>query len=174
VILVTGFGPFGAIVDNPSGRLARAVHGARVSGETIVGLTLPVAYDRGLALALRYGRAADCRAVIGFGVAATRSGVAVERVARNRLGQTPDVDGRTPALVEPDGPDVVPASAEPSALAAALGVGLSDDAGAYVCNAWLYRITRGLPGTPVAFVHVPPAGLSAPRFLEGLGRWLDL
>jgi len=172
VILVTGFGPFGEIRDNPSGRLARAVHGARLGGHTVVGLTLPVAYDRGLRMALRHASAADCAAVIGLGVAAGRSGIEVERVARNRANETPDVDGVVPAIVEPGGPSEVRASADVEALAAELGAGLSDDAGAYVCNAWLYRLTRGLPGTPVAFVHVPLCGVPTERFLDGLDRWL--
>jgi hypothetical protein len=52
-------------------------------------------------------------------------------------------------------------------LALALGANVSDDAGRYVCNAWLYRVARGFPA-PVGFVHVPPSGLDPAILLAGL------
>lgn len=171
MILVTGFGPFGQVRDNPSGALASAVHGSRLLGHTLVGLELPVSYARGPALALAAARAADCEAVIALGVATTRQQVEVERYAHNRVCDTPDIDGVIPDAVEPGGPDRLVASLDAGALAAALGAGVSEDAGGYVCNALFYRLLRALPGVPVSFVHVPERGLPALEFLQGLRRW---
>ena len=50
---------------------------------------------------------------------------------------------------------------------------MSEDAGGYVCNGWLYRVGRALPDTPVCFVHIPPTGLAPERLLEGLRGWLS-
>jgi pyrrolidone-carboxylate peptidase len=68
------------------------------------------------------------------------------------------------------GPAEVRATLDVEALAEALGAGVSDDAGAYVCNAWLYAVTRGLPGVPVGFVHVPDQGMPEDQLLAGLAR----
>ena len=50
--LVTGFGPFLDVSDNPSGRIARAVNGARVDGLALHGLELPVRFLDGPARAV--------------------------------------------------------------------------------------------------------------------------
>ncbi len=172
MILVTGFGPFGEVTDNPSGALAMAVHGARVAGHTVVGVELPVSYSRGLAAAVRAAREAPCDAVIGVGVATSRERVEVERFGHNRTGPTPDIDGEVPGVLEPGGPARFESSLPAGALAAALGAAVSEDAGGYVCNGWLYRVGRALPGIPVCFVHIPPAGMAAERLLGGLRGWL--
>jgi len=169
MILVTGFGPFGPVVDNPAARLARAVHGRRTGGETVVGLVIPTSFARGPAATIAAARLVGPRFVIGIGVATTRSGVEVERRAvATGDGRTPDVDGAT--LDRLDGPDVVASTLDPERLAAVLGADLSDDAGRYVCNAWLYQVARALD-VPVGFVHVPSDGLDPERLLTAL-RWL--
>ncbi|HKX45494.1 MAG TPA: pyrrolidone-carboxylate peptidase, partial [Planctomycetota bacterium] len=43
--LVTGFGPFLDVDDNPSGAVARALDGARVGPFEVVGRELPVLFD---------------------------------------------------------------------------------------------------------------------------------
>lgn len=169
MVLVTGFGPFGAVVDNPAARLARGVDGRRTGGETVVGRVIPVSYARGPDATIAAARMFRPRFVVGIGVATARSGIEVERRAvAIGDGRTPDVDGVV--QVRLDGPDVVAATLDAERLAAALGADLSDDAGHYVCNAWLYRVARALD-VPVGFVHVPSAGLDAERLLAAL-RWL--
>ena len=47
------------------------------------------------------------------------------------------------------------------AFAGALGGVVSEDAGRYVCNAWLYRTVCALGSEiPVLFLHIPPAGFA--------------
>jgi pyroglutamyl-peptidase len=167
VILVTGFGPFKTVVDNPSAAVVRQISGARVAGRTVVGLELPVSFARAPGLVLDAARRLDVDLVVGFGVAMSRDRVCVERRAARPAGsRSPDVDGVSDYVV--DGPDLALSTADTATLAAAMGAALSDDAGSYVCNAWLYEVSLGLPDVPVAFVHVPPAGIEASRVLDGL------
>lgn len=169
MILVTGFGPFGAVVDNPAARLARAVHGRRIGGHTVVGCVIPVSYARGPDTTIALARDLGPRFVVGLGVATARGTVEVERRAiAAGDGRTPDVDGVI--LDRLDGPDVVHATLDAERLAAALGADLSDDAGRYVCNAWLHRVAQALD-VPVGFVHLPADGLDPERLLTAL-RWL--
>ena len=168
MILVTGFGPFLDVTDNPSARLARAVDGALVGPHRVRGLVLPVSYERAVAATLDAGREAVL--VLGTGVARTRTETRLElRAVRDRNEESDDVDGCRGGWNAADGPASVEASLGAGA-AEALGVGCSSDAGTYVCNAWLYGVVRGLPGRPVGFLHLPPAGFPPSRLLAGLAR----
>lgn len=157
MILLTGFGPFLDVDDNPSAGIVRALHGRRIVGETVVGEVLPVSYERAPARTIALARALSPRLVLGLGVARGRDEASVECVGRRVVGATPDVDDRLPAALA-DGPDEVPASIDVRHLAEALGASLSTDAGRYVCNAWLYRVAGALR-VPVGFVHVPLEGV---------------
>lgn len=169
MLLVTGFGPFGDIIDNPSARVARAIEGWRVRGETVVTRVLPVSYARAPAEVIALATYLRPRLVLGLGVAATRSGVEVERRGLRAGGEAVDVDGLG---WEPGaGPDVLASTLDVAKLAGALGAEESDHAGAYVCNAWLYEVTRAL-SVPVGFVHVPLAGIEPPRLAAGLATLL--
>lgn len=79
----------------------------------------------------------------------------------------PDVDGVCVADLEPDGPALRRASIDCERFAAALDAEVSEDAGAYVCNAWLYQALGHLD-LPTGFLHIPPAGMDAARLLRGL------
>lgn len=130
----------------------------------MVGVELPVRFLEGPDLAVAWARSCGARWVVGLGVASRRDRVSVERFATRATCGRPDIDGFAPPTCG-DGPEHVPASLDPVALARALDAELSDDAGGYVCNAWLYRVTLALPEARVGFVHLPPAGL-APEALR--------
>ncbi len=167
MILVTGFGPFPGVEHNPSATAARAVDGLRVGGETLVGLVLPVSYRRAPQAVIELAHTLGARAVVCLGVASRRTRVEVERRAtRATDAERPDVDGDL--RPEATGPEVLHATAPVDALARALRASVSDDAGTYVCNALLYELVGALPDVPVAFVHVPTAGISRDRLLRGL------
>jgi pyroglutamyl-peptidase len=191
VLLVTGFGPFLEVTDNPSAALARGVDGAvipslssallRTTGAPrglrgaaggpvrVVGQVLPVSFARAPDLVVQAARALDAVAVLGFGVAVTRPLPCVERVARVSCVPRPDVDGVVLERLAPLGAlEAVPTTIDAAALADALGAELSDDAGGYVCNAWLYRVAQALPDRGVGFVHVPVTGLDPARLLAAL------
>lgn len=161
MILVTGFEPFGGLARNPSGDLARALHGGSVRGAV-----LPVDYARvgdelrALLADGPYG------AVILLGVAVGRARISLERVAVNhRNADRPDVSGALPDRPEvvPGGPaayfSTLPLEALRDDLAAAgVPVEISLTAGDYLCNTAFYLARHALDatGTPCGFVHLPP------------------
>jgi pyroglutamyl-peptidase len=161
-ILVVGFGPFLDVGDNPAARLARAVDGRTSDGFRVVGREMPVSYRRAPELTAAWAREAGAAAVLGVGVARGRAVPMVERRARGECDGVPDVDGELVALA---GDRVSPVADE---LARALGVAVSDDAGRYVCNAWLHRVLDLLPDRPVAFLHVTHDGFDPARLCAAL------
>lgn len=168
-VLVTGFGSFPGVPENPTEGLARAVDGARVAGATVIGRVLPVSYARGPELAIGLAREHRVALVVGTGVAISRAEITVERVGRRVVEGACDVDGAT--LCGLSDADLVPATLDVDRLAAALGAAVSDDAGRYVCNAWLHRVASALD-VPVGFVHVPAGGIAAERLLDGISAIL--
>jgi pyroglutamyl-peptidase len=168
-VLVTGFGPFLDVVDNPSGRAARAVDGRAVADLRIVGRELPVTYEGGPAAAVALAQELDAVAVVGLGVDQRTRTVDVETRAYNRAGR-PDVEGHAPGVLEPGGPPLLYSNIDANRFAAALGARVDDDAGRYVCNAWLYKVARALlPARQVVFVHVPTDGVDPDRLLAAIG-----
>jgi len=170
-ILITGFGPFLEVADNPTAAIARAVDGRTVAGHPVVGRVLPVTYAGGPPQVVALARALDPVLIVGLGVARSRARVSVERVGRRALGPAPDAEGSCPADLGA-GPEVVAATLDPVALARALGADLSDDAGGYVCNAWAWVVPQRC-AAPAAFVHVPPCGLDPELLLAGLAALLS-
>lgn len=164
-ILVTGFGPFDGVDVNPTQALVESIHGARVGGQEVVGRVLPVAFERAVSLTVSWALEVDARWIIGTGVAVRRDRVTVERWGRRVVPTKPDVHGRCPA--PGPGPDRVSSSVDVIPFAQALGAELSEDAGVYVCNAWLYGVVRGC-SSPATFVHVPPHGVPRDVFLTAL------
>jgi pyroglutamyl-peptidase len=167
-VLVTGFGPFLDVTDNPSGRLARAVDGRMAGAVEILGRELPVTFEGGPALAVSLAETFDTEAVIGLGVDRRTTTVDVEIRAYN-VGAGQDVEGREARVLEDGGPPLVYANVDAVAFARALGGRVDDDAGRYVCNAWLYTVGRALiPQRKVVFVHIPATGLEPERLVSAI------
>lgn len=171
LLLVTGFGPFGSVRDNPSERLARKLES---TGEAEA-LILPTSYRRAghrvvEALAFR-----QPEALLLLGVAAGAEALRLERFARNQTGiASPDADGEQPPgpLVNPNGDERIETTAPIEAIqsqlvAAEVSAIISEDAGAYVCNHTYYRALEAVrlaaPPLPCLFVHVPHDEMSAGR-----------
>lgn len=169
-LLISGFGPFLDVEKNPTERLARELDGTLLAGVPVVGIVLPVSYERGVEALLDRARALEPVAVLGFGVARRRSRLEVERFGYRDCGDSPDIDGCRPSS-NGEGPDRVRATLDLERLALALDAGISDDPGRYVCNAWAYRVPQRC-AAPAAFIHVPPSGISVEAVREGLERWL--
>lgn len=173
-VLVTGFGSFLDVVDNPSGRLALAIDGYHDDLLEVTGRVLPVSYRRGPATAVALARSLAVDAVLGLGVAVGRTALSVERRAVRCVDPgVPDIDGDGVDAIQLDGPDERLATMPVIQLAEALGATVSEDAGRYVCNAWLYQVTAALGSeVPVGFVHLPADGMEPDRLLAGL-HWLS-
>jgi pyroglutamyl-peptidase len=169
MILVTGFGAFPGVNHNPTADLVRALNGRRVQGHTLVGEVLEVRWLQGPRRAVRLAHLLRPALVLGFGVATQRGAVCVERLAHRHLAARPDAAGELPPVL--DGPEVVSSSLDVQRLAEALDGESSEDAGRYVCNAWLYQVALALD-VPVGFVHVPAQGLAVSRCLGALDLYL--
>jgi pyroglutamyl-peptidase len=174
-LLVTGFGPFPGAPANPTEALVAALSDSsadQLGGSVLKAVVLPTDYRRSWAM-LRglYARHAP-DIVVHFGLSDRLRAVHVEQVARNVANPAkPDVTGYAPTRVRRIGPDMIRSTLPVAAIHAALtkaGIpaALSDDAGAYVCNATLYRSLHAAPeARSVGFIHVPPEG----RVLSGQG-----
>lgn len=171
-LLVVGFGSFGNIHNNPASRLARAVDGRMAGMRLCVGREVPVRYAEGPEETIALSQLHRPCAILGIGVAANRPRACVESIGvRYGDASLPDQAGIGVADLEPGGPEAVAATAPVDALAAALGVAVSADAGRYVCNAWLYRVVRRLGADlPITFLHIPLAGVEPDWLIEGLSH----
>lgn len=149
--LVTGFGPFLQIKENPSGRLAQESgrkHAVlevafRAVDEFIDGIDAD-SFDR----------------LVMVGVAATRQFITPELFARNHYAPIPDVHGEVRELeIEPGAPLLVASTLwAPERLCWAYPghpTRTSCDAGGYLCNYIAYRALRRFPEKHVGFLHIP-------------------
>lgn len=149
---VTGFGPFGTVTDNPSGRLAEGC------GRPFE--VLEVAYDAADAFLARLDPE-GFDTLLMLGVATARDRIMPELMARNWKGEVPDVRGKSlPGPIEEGEPLLLESTLWNAHLVAGLSVspGLfaSMDAGNYLCNYLSYRAMRRFPERRVGFLHVPP------------------
>jgi pyroglutamyl-peptidase len=177
-ILVTGFEPFDGAAANPSGAAARALHGSVVAGHRVHGLELPCVFDAApRQLAEELDRVHPVL-VLALGLAPSRSGFSLERVAINLSdARIPDNAGAQPLdrPVHAQGPaahfTTLPVKAMLAALqAAAWPAELSHSAGTYVCNHVFYSLMQALtvrPGVRGGFMHVG-ADLSADAVAQGV------
>ncbi|HEY3269396.1 MAG TPA: pyroglutamyl-peptidase I [Armatimonadota bacterium] len=173
--LLTGFGAFLDVTDNPSARLVHRFGESGAPGHDITARVLPVSCAAASeVIPALMGQGFD--AAILLGVAARDTEVRLERFARNDRNATPDVDGfAKPGPIFAGGPDCyetrIPLEPLLSGLTqAGLPARISEDAGAYVCNHTYYTAMHaialaGLP-TLCLFVHVPPATPDYPLAMQ--------
>jgi len=151
--LITGFGAFGVIAENPSAKLAelcgRPFHVLEVAyqavDEFLSGL-LPDSFDRLLML----------------GVAANRDRLTPELFARNMIGKARDVRGDAPiGYIEVGAPLILESTLWTPEVASEIvaydpHTKLSMDGGDYLCNYIGYRALEKFPRNQVGFLHVAP------------------
>lgn len=164
-ILVTGFEPFGGDSVNPSARLAEWLAAEPIERATIAGAILPCAFEP-LGAAIEAAIAAHRPdIVLGFGLAAGRDGISLERVAINVIdARIADNLGAQP-IDEPvvrGGPAAYFSTLPIKAARAMLGeagipAAISQTAGTFACNAAFYLARHMTEGAPIraGFVHLP-------------------
>jgi len=173
-LLVTGFGAFPGVPENPSAWLVERLSGAAglegIEAEVRLAV-LPTNWRDGPAVFENLWETHLPDVAVQFGVSRRARGFQLERVARNAAETAlADVSGRAPssAHVDPQGPQTWRGSLPIRRIRAALQdagypASLSDDAGAYLCNALYYRsgqlASRAGRLSMTGFVHLP--------FLEG-------
>lgn len=173
-IVLTGFGAFPGVEMNPSAHLVECLplDLPPLAGHEVGVHVLPVTYR---ACAEWAGRALSPEPpdiLLHIGVRASASGFELERMGRNvcRLDLA-DAEGAywpAPAVV-PEGPAMLPATLPADELQARLvpanlPLGLSDDAGGYVCNFIhyhsLWQVQQRRAHTWAGFLDIPQvAGL---------------
>ena len=166
-VLVTGFEPFGGESVNPSWEIARTLDRELIGGARVVAHQLPCVFGRAqevLAEALAQG---PFTLVVALGLAGSRTGISVERVAINvNDARIPDNAGQQPidTPVVPGGPaayfSTLPIKRMVAAVqAAGIAAAVSQTAGTFVCNHVFYALAHQLaaryPATRGGFIHVP-------------------
>jgi pyroglutamyl-peptidase len=164
-LLVTGFGPFPGVHHNPSGQIALAMgQSARLKrlGIRVAAHELIVTYAALPDLVTLIAREKP-DAIMMFGIAARSQQPRLERRGENRTRPlSVDASGQKPPSrkLDPSAPLIRPvrAALEPLRLAIArqgFRPTLSNNAGAYLCNAVLFTALGQRPDAPCIFIHVP-------------------
>jgi len=176
-VLLTGFGPFPGVPDNPSGRLAETLAGTWSFGSDLHWQVLPTEWDTVAALASALHDTLQPHVMIHFGLSERSKTFRIERSAHNRTAPRPDAKGALPsaAVVLSQSPDRLDTRLPAAELAAHLrGRGLaattSRSAGSYLCN-FLYYLSLDWgarqESAPLAlFVHIPHASAQGGPFSE--------
>jgi pyroglutamyl-peptidase len=163
-VLLTGFGPFPGVPENPSGWLAEALADRAAPAFDVHGHVLPTEWDAVAALAPRLHTALQPHVTIHFGVSASAKGLRIERMAHNRAASRPDACGAKPATkaIVSDGAAILETALPVTALAAHLRARghtahASRSCGRYLCNFLYYRSLERTQwhGGDALFVHVP-------------------
>ena len=168
-ILLTGFEPFGDVVENPSQQLVVAIErlGLHTPNFHLVTDILPVVYDEAVPRIQALIREHEPDLVLMFGVAARREKVNLERVALNLMDASiPDNTGAQPEgeQILQDAPLAYFSNLPLTTLRDHLEemeipVVVSNHAGAYLCNAVFYTAAHEIElsgsGALYGFIHIP-------------------
>ena len=165
-ILLTGFEPFGGESVNPSGEIARQLHGTVIDRHRVVGALLPCVFGAAITELKKQIRATRPALVICVGQAGGRAEITPERVAINvDDARIADNAGRQPMdrPVVRGGPAAYWSTLPVKAITVELrrrGVpaAVSQTAGTFVCNHVFYGLMHELRQQRKVrggFIHVP-------------------
>jgi pyroglutamyl-peptidase len=165
-ILLTGFEPFGGEAINPSGEIARELHGFVIAGHRVEGALLPCVYGAAVKELRHQIRTVKPALVVCLGQAGGRPDITPERVAINvDDARIADNAGQQPVdrPIAKSGPaaywSTLPIKAIVVALQRAdLPASVSQTAGTFVCNHVFYGLMHALRAQRKirgGFIHVP-------------------
>jgi pyroglutamyl-peptidase len=165
-ILLTGFGPFGKVISNPSARLVEHFQSAGLTGHTLTAAVLPVSYRRAGEEIARLLTEGTYDLAILMGVANGSEMIRLEIFGRNRSSvRKKDADEEvTGGTVRCDGPGMLSAGLSTAGIvrklsAEGIASRISRSAGDYVCNHTYYSaldaIRENKLSTRCLFIHVP-------------------
>ena len=170
-LLITGFGPFPGVADNPSARLVRHIGALARQGvfldrndlqDDVIchSHILPTQWQRAGAQLAQHFAAFKPDMALHFGYSARARGLVLERSARNIRCGSPDAKGQRAAcaVIQPGAPARLDTDFDLARLVASnthanCKLLLSDDAGQYLCNEVYYRSLR--LSKSALFVHIP-------------------
>lgn len=171
-VLITGFGPFPGVPENPSARLAEqlAAQAALDRDAELHPLVLPTEWQSAALMPDLCARLQP-HVMIHFGLCQRANSLRIERFAHNRAARRADAGGALPAsaAICLDGPDRLDTTLPIPALAAHLrrsgfAAATSHSAGRYLCNFLYYHSlgwARRNDGLAV-FIHIPPVSRNDP------------
>jgi pyroglutamyl-peptidase len=157
-LLLTGFEPFKKETINPSGILAKKMHGKNIGGKKVISSVFPVTFACGETIAQEI-EDIDPVYVIGLGLASGRPQINLERIAVNIFSE-----GTTTKKIVADGPDAYFSLLPLEDILGELHKNkvparISHSAGTYFCNYLLYRTLHhgAYRETPLkaGFIHLP-------------------
>ena len=164
-VLLTGFGPFPGVAENPSGWLAETLGAQTPPGAwEHHGQILPTEWDAVTALAPRLYADLRPRIMIHFGVSAQAKSIRIEHSAHNRAVHRADAKGALPceSAISPNGRHRLDTGLPVNALAAHLraqghAANASRSCGRYLCNFLYYSSLEWAKreGHDALFIHVP-------------------
>jgi pyroglutamyl-peptidase len=181
-VLLTGFGPFPGVADNPSAWLAETL-AQRAAFEVDAELharVVPTAWQAALLMPRLYEELQP-QMMIHFGVSQRAKTFRIERSAHNCAARRADAHGLMPSAttIQAEGADRIDTALPAADLAAHLrtsGVAAasSRSAGSYLCNFLYYHSLdwahRQADPRLVLFVHIPPLDSVSPEILLRGGR----
>lgn len=166
-ILLTGFEPYGGRGINPSFEVVQSLEGIKINGHTVVGKTMPVAFN---GLQQRIDELISVyrpAAVISLGLWPGEPTIRLERYAVNISDfEIPDNEGvflQSTVITEHSEVALKATAPLEEITARLLGAGIpariSNSAGTFLCNATLYCMLKATkvrgPNVPCGFVHLP-------------------
>jgi pyroglutamyl-peptidase len=164
-VLLTGFGPFPGVPENPSGWLAETLAaGAHAPDWDLHATVLPTEWEAVAALTPRLHAELQPHVMIHFGVSTRSKSLQIERAAHNEAEPRADACGATPlcSTIAGDGAARLETRLPVTALAAHLraqghAARASQSCGRYLCNYLYYRSLHWAEreGGNALFVHVP-------------------
>jgi len=177
-VLLTGFGPFPGVPDNPSAGLIEALAAAPPTLDCdLHSQVLPTEWETVAALAPALHETLQPQVIVHFGVSERSKTFRIERSAHNRTTPRPDAKGALPASAlvlaqRPERHDTrLPAAVLAAHLRArGLAATTSRSTGSYLCN-YLYYLSLDWGARqetpPLAlFVHIPHASAQGGPFTE--------
>lgn len=177
-VLITGFGPFPGVSDNPSAWLAETLAAREAESDCrLQAEILPTEWDRVAALTPELYETVQPRIIVHFGLCRSAQGFRIERSAHNRVFARADMSGALPRArtIHPQGPDRLDTDFPITPLATHLkahGIAAapSHSAGRYLCNFLYYRAltwaAQQETPTTALFVHVPQRSTHGGPFSE--------
>lgn len=178
VILLSGFGPFGNVTVNPSWEAVAPLHRELIDGYDLRVVEVPVVWETGPERFFAEFDRLQPALAVASGVDMGESVIRLESLAQNDAYGEDEAGVFLDEVIDPQGAALLESSLPLADLQDALeqasfSVGISDNAGTYLCNYLFYLLMRRLetdPPTPQSlggFIHVPdPLDLPAAEMTD--------
>jgi pyroglutamyl-peptidase len=183
IILLSGYGPFAGVPENPSYAAVEPLDGTLIAGHDVRVLELVVEWEAAPEEYLAEYERLQPVLAIASGVAMGENVVRLESIAHN-LANGEDVAGVTlNGPIDPAGPETLATNLPLTDLldvfeSEGYPVAISDDAGDYLCNYLFYKLMARVLAEPAerrilgGFIHVTGANVVTPEEMTRAWVWV--